>query len=418
MKNRKMKIWIFNHYAILPNYPGGTRHFGLSKYMVEKGHHVTVFASNFIHMNFQFVKLDTHKYYKREQFEHLDFIWLKSTAYQKNNWKRLINMLSYCRSAKKVTALLLGAEDSKKPDVIIGSTVHPFAALTAAHMARKLQVPFIYEIRDLWPQSFLDIGIWKKYSWQSILFKYIEKRTIANAQKIIAMSPRTEGYLHEQYNYPKENICYIPNGVYIVKNRKKTTVRNQTLEFLAGIKKEKKFLVMYSGSLISTNKLETIIDAAYNLQNQTGIKFVLIGKGQDENRYQELINHKNLKNIFILPPVPKKYVPDLLDYADVLILNQGNVQWGSSNKLYDYLASGKPIISCVYAKHNDIVNEIGGGVSSPPGDSQELIKAILQFQQMAPDVREKMGQKNISYVENNHDWKILGDRLLKLLESV
>lgn len=419
MKNKKKKtnIWIFNHYAITPQYPGGTRHFELGKNLVRRGHHVVIFAANFIHMNFCFVKLARQLRYKIERFGHLHFTWLKTPAYRKNNWKRFLNMLGYCWSAFRVSRRLVNAKEIEPPGIIIGSTVHPFAALTASSLASKFNVPFVFEIRDLWPQSFLDMGIWKKFSWKTWLFKAIEKRTVANAKKIITLSPRTASYLQENYHYAPDDIYYIPNGVYI-DSLKKALPADETLKFLENIKKERNFIVLFSGSLISTNKLETIIDAAVQLRDNQRIKVVLIGKGQEEERYRELIKNKNLGNIFISAPVQKEYVPYLLQYADALILNQGNVQWGSSNKLYDYLASGKPIISSVHAKHNDIVSDIGGGMSVTPENPQELVRAILQLQKMSPQEREQMGQRNVNYVKTYHDWEVLSERLADLVNQL
>lgn len=413
-----MNIWIFNHYAITPDYPGGTRHFELGKNISERGHRVVIFASNFIHMSFSFVELERRADYKRERIGNLDFIWLKTRAYTKNNWKRIVNMLDYSRGIKRICRGLVKNNELEKPDVIIGSTVHPFAALAASSLARRFAVPFIFEIRDLWPRSFIDLGVWGKSSFQARLFGAIEKKTVSRAGKIITLSPGTRSYLKEQYNFPSEDVYYIPNGVNIGKRASPETGSNDTLEALEEMKKDGVFIVLYSGSLIATNKLETIIDAAGMLRDNKGLKLVMIGKGQEEDRYRELIRSKKLENISILPPVQKDQVPSLLRQADILILQQGNVQWGSSNKLYDYMASGRPIISSVHARHNDIIAEINGGISVPPENPEELFRAVLQLQGMTQEERKQMGQRNVDFVEKYHDWNVLSKRLLELLEVV
>ncbi|NIM15926.1 MAG: glycosyltransferase [Candidatus Aminicenantes bacterium] len=413
-----MNIWIFNHYAITPDYPGGTRHFELGKNISERGHRVVIFASNFIHMSFSFVELERRVDYKRESFGNLEFIWLKTRAYTKNNWKRVLNMLDYSRGIKRISRELVKNNVLEKPDVIIGSTVHPFAALAASSLARRFDVPFIFEIRDLWPRSFIDMGVWGKSSFQARFFGAIEKKTVSRARKIITLSPRTRSYLKEHYNFPSENIYYIPNGVNIGKSDSSETVPGSTLEALEQMKKDGAFIVLYSGSLIATNKLETIIDAAGMLRENKGLKLVMIGKGQEEERYRELIRSKKLENISISPPVQKEQVPCLLRKADLLILQQGNVQWGSSNKLYDYMASGRPIISSVHARHNDIIAEIDGGISVPPENPGELYQAILRLHGMPEDERGQIGQRNVDFVKKYHDWKVLSERLLDLLEAV
>jgi glycosyltransferase involved in cell wall biosynthesis len=154
------------------------------------------------------------------------------------------------------------------------------------------------------------------------------------------------------------------------------------------------------------------------LRDNKGLKLVMIGKGQEEDRYGELIGSKKLENISILPPVQKDQVPCLLRKADILILQQGNVQWGSSNKLYDYMASGRPIISSVHAKHNDIIAEIEGGISVTPENPEELFRAVLRLRGMPPEERERMGRRNVEYVKTHHDWNVLSERLADLLEAV
>jgi glycosyltransferase involved in cell wall biosynthesis len=410
---------MFNHYAITPEHPGGTRHFELGRNLAGRGRRVVIFASNFIHMNFHFVEVNREGY-RIEEFGNLRFTWLRTPGYRKNNWKRLLNTLVYSRRASRLARRLLAQGIIEKPDIIIGSTVHPFAALMASSLARELQVPFIFEIRDLWPQSFIDMGAWKEASWQSRMFAAIEKKTVSRARKIITLSPKTQSYLTERYGFPAGDIHYIPNGVKIITSPftggDKSQDQSQAITELRQMKR-RSFIVLYSGSLIATNKLETIIDAAEMLRSHEKIELALIGRGQEEQRYRELIQGKNLENIRILPPVRKDEVPYLLKQAHLLILNQGNVQWGSSNKLYDYMASGRPVISSIHASHNDIIAEIGGGVSVTPENPWALSQAILRMWKMGSEQRTLMGDRNIKYVKEHHDWNILSDKLASALES-
>ncbi len=415
-----MNIWIFNHYAITPNYPGGTRHFELGRILAGKGHKVTIFASNFIHMNFNFVDLEAGKPYKIETFDNLRFIWLQTRQYSQNDWSRVRNMLDYSKNAEQVTQKLVKNGQLEAPDVVIGSTVHPFAALRASKIARRHKAPFIFEIRDLWPQSFIDLGVWDEKSYQSRFFNFIENKTVARARKIIALSPQTGGYLQERYGYAAEDTHYIPNGVYIGKTGKQdeeSTDSEPALQAMGGLKSDGSNVVLYSGSLISTNKLETIIEAAALLQGEEGLRIVMIGKGQEEARYRGLIQSKGLSNISILPPVKKENVPRLLRKADVLLLNQGNVLWGSSNKLYDYLASGRPIISSMHAKHNDVVSKIGGGLSVPPENPWQLAEAIRSMFKKSQVDYDRMKERNIAYVTEHHDWHVLAQRLEKTVKD-
>lgn len=416
-KENMKNVWMLNHYAITPDSPGGTRHFELGKQLSKNGYNVVIFASNFIHMNFEFVKLKKNKRYKLEKFCNLDFIWVKTNSYKKNNWKRLMNMFSYCYRVIGLSRRLVKKGIIKKPDIIIGSTVHPFAALTAAFIARRYKIPFIFEIRDLWPQTFIDMRIWKKSSFVSRFFKFIEKKTVFKSNKIIVLSPKTKDYLLEKYDYLLKNIFYVPNGVYIQKekNDQNSNVIEGTIVELSKIKNRGNFCVLFTGSLILTNKIENLISAAEKIKKRKNIKFILIGKGQHEAYYRKIITNKDLDNIQIFNPVRKNNIGKVLNMADVLVLNQGNVQWGSSNKVYDYLNSGKPIISSVFASHNDIVEKINAGVAVSPENPDALVHAIIKIYNMSEKERKIMGKKGLDYVKKNHDWKILGDKLDNLI---
>ncbi len=419
-----MNIWMFNHYAITPDVPGGTRHFELGKNLAASGHHVVIFAANFIHMSFSFVPVDPSTGYVVDHFGNLDFVRVKTRGYRKNDWRRFANMADYCRAARQTALALLTTGQLQPPDVIIGSTVHPFAPVMAAKLARKMAVPFVYEIRDLWPQTFIDMGIWRHTSLQARFFKAVERWTVKHAKKIITLSPRTADYLAEQYHYDRENIIYIPNGVYthaVIRSDSSAQTENETLVALSQLKAAGRFVVLFSGSMILSNRLDNIIDAAALLNKQAhlhAIQIVLIGKGKEEERYHDLIRQKGLTNITILAPVPKELVPLLLQQADALILKEGNVLWGSSNKLYDYMVSQRPIIATVFAKHNDIIGELKGGVSVPRAEGPELKAAIETLYTLSDQEKEAMGQHNLDYVKAHHDWELLAKRLEKALQSV
>ncbi len=402
-------IWIFNHYAITPHFPGGTRHFELGKQLSENGYNVVIFASNFIHMNFEFVKRKKNKRYKLEKFCNLDFIWVKTNSYKKNDWKRLLNMFSYCYRVIGLSRRLAKKGVIKNPDIIIGSTVHPFAALTAAFIARRYKIPFIFEIRDLWPQTFIDMRIWKKSSFISRFFRFIEKKTVLKSNKIIVLSPKTKDYLLKRYNYLSGNIYYIPNGV------------NSELygpnEVIDSLKKHKEyFKFIYTGGMNSVHNLDILFKAMKLIKNKNiNIKLFLFGNGKEKDRFISYCKENNIENVHFMGTLNKTDIPNVLIHSDALYLSTANVNYGSENKLYEYLAAGKPIVSNVSGDHNNIVSRIKCGVSVLPEDPDALVHAIIKIYNMSEKERKIMGKNGLDYVKKNHDWKILGDKLDDLI---
>lgn len=409
MKN----IWIFNHHAQGPNLPGGTRHYDLAKELLARGYKITIFAAGY-HYTLLKEMVDYNKDgYKIEKIDGVDFVWVKTYPYKSNNIKRMINIISYAWTLNFLIPKLI----LDKPDIILGTTVHPFAPLVAQKFAKLYKIPFIFEIRDLWPQSFIDMGIWGKNSFISKVFKYIEKYSVKKADSIISLSPKTEQYLLDEYNYKKT--VYIPNSIDLdfANQNKSLPDMNDTFAQLKKLKDDGKKLYMFTGAIVQSNSINMFIQTARKLQNEE-IQIVLVGKGQERAKYEEIAKKDFLHNISFLNPVDKKLVPKLLNFADVLLLIQGNIQWGSSNKLYDYLAAKKPIVTSLFVQHNDIVEELKCGFSAKYDNSDDMVNKIKKVFNLTTHEKDKMGNNAYKYVSEHFDITLMATKLEQLIFKV
>ena len=263
---RKTSIWIFNHYAQGPDLPGGTRHYDLSIELIKKGYDVTIFASGFHHPLLKDIVKYNKKKFLIQNKDGVKFIWVKTNGYIKNGIKRMVNIASYAIRLN----FLIPKLNLENPDIIIGSTVHPLAAIIAKRMAKKYDSKFIFEIRDLWPQTFIDMGLWKKNSLFSKLFKYIEKVTVNESNKIIVLSPLTISYLEREYNYNKEDILLLPNGV------KKSFLNNKPF------KNDNQYIdITYLGGIDKVHGLEYLIYLAKEIKEDY-IRFNIYGEGKEK----------------------------------------------------------------------------------------------------------------------------------------
>ncbi len=416
-----MKVWMFNHYANIPKYPGGTRHFDLAKQLIEKGHQITIFASSFHYLLLKETKRYEKNYYQEEYIDGVKFVWIKTVSYEKNDWRKLLNMLNYSLNVYRLK------NKFDPPDIIIGSTVHPFGAYTASLLAKNLDVPFIFEIRDLWPQTFIDMGLWKENSLKSKFFYFLESKTIQNSNGVIILSPLSKDYLISRYNFREDKICYIPNGVCLKRydkslesfsKKKDEILKNKTISILNKYKYKGYFLCIFTGALVKSNNLEFLVKTAAKLKEHKNIKIILIGNGPEKPNLENLIKKYNLNNIEILSPVPKNYVPILLNFAHVLLLVQGKVLWGSMNKLFDYMAASKPIIVSTYAEHNNPIRNIQNGVYVPPSDDNSMKNAILKIYNLSEKERLDLGKKLRHIVEREYNVEILSEKLEKFLLKI
>src|SRR3954447_4764908 len=143
MTSAGCSVWIVNHYADAPDRPSGTRHFDLARQLTARGRVVTIFASGFSHVTQREERLSKGRLFRRQTIGGVEFVWLRTLPYQGNTWRRQLNMLSF------VLVFLLVQSRFPPPTAIIGSTVHPFAALAAWVVARARRTRFLFEIRDL-----------------------------------------------------------------------------------------------------------------------------------------------------------------------------------------------------------------------------------------------------------------------------
>lgn len=396
-----MNIWIFNHHAQGPEIPGGTRHYDLAKQLVSYGHSVTIFAAGF---HYTLLK-ETVEYdqdgKKIEDKDGVKFVWVKTYPYERNNIKRMINIISY---AWKLNFLIpnLGID---KPDIIIGSTVHPFASLVASKFAKKYKVPFVFEIRDLWPQTFIDMNLWAKDSIKSKVFKYIEKITVNRSDRVIVLSPLTIEYLAREYNYDKDNILLLPNGI------------NDNFIIPISQKYDNKINIIYLGGIDKVHGLEFLIDLAFSLKNED-IDFNIYGDGKERKNLESMVNEKELINIDFKGSVPKTEVPETLSKANLLFVSTSNVLYGSENKLYEYMATGKPIVVATVGEHNNPIKDIDCGLALDREDIKQASSDLLDFIKNNKNNFVDIGKNGQDYVKENRRMSILGKKLETLCKEV
>lgn len=394
----KNNIWIFNHYAQGPDLPGGTRHYDLAKELISKGYNVTIFASGFHYTLLKNVIEYNDDDFKIENKDGIQFVWIKTYPYQINGYKRMLNIISYAFKLNYIIPKL----DLQIPNFIIGSTVHPFASFIAGKFAKKYNIPFIYEIRDLWPQTFIDMKLWKKNSFIAKFFKYLEKITVRRSYKIIVLSPLTIEYLVKEYNYDKEKILLLPNGI------------NEKFILPIEQKFQDKINITYLGGIDKVHGLEFLIKLAEKLKNEN-IEFNIYGDGKERKNLERLSQQKELSNIIFKGSILKSDVPLKLQEANLLFVSTSNVLYGSENKLYEYMAVGKPIIVAASGNHNNPIREINCGISLDRDNLEQAAFDLINFIKYKQNDFIILGINAQNYVIKNRTMEILSNKLCKFI---
>ena len=382
-----MNIWLINHYALTPQHSGGTRHYDLAKELIKKGHRVTIVAASFHYVSNQEMKqYPEGKKMLLETIDGINFIWIKTRPYKGNGIGRVLNMLDFTKKLHNISTMSL-----TPPEIIVGSSVHLFAVYGAYRLAQKYKVPFVMEVRDIWPQTLIDLGV-SKYHPFVLLLGWLEPFLYRKADAIITLLPKADQHI-KKFAIEAQKIHWISNGVDLTPFEK---------GFPSHHLNPSKFNLLYTGTLGLANNLEPLIEAARYLKEIHQIHITLVGSGPKLETLKQ--QAADLDNITFLPPVPKTEIPALLLEADAFFfffLDIPLYRFGMSmNKLFDYMAAAKPIVFATNIEENPV--EIAqAGIQTLPDDANDIVKAIRTLYNATKETQKTMGDNGLRYVSQH-----------------
>jgi glycosyltransferase involved in cell wall biosynthesis len=400
------QVWLLNHYAEEPSGGWSTRHFHLAEHLSTYGWKATVIAASVDHSTGR-QRLAVGESTRLDTIKGVPFLWVNTPICAGNGVGRVKNMLAFT-----FRVLLRNTTSSlSKPDIIVGSSVHPFAAVAGALLAGRYRVPFVFEVRDLWPQTLIDMGRLKEKSLVTWALRKLELWLYRRAAKTIVLLPQAWKYI-VPLGIPQDRIVWIPNGVDI------SLFPEPLAAQPAG-----KFTLMYFGSHGGANGLDKVLRAMRELQCMPSAGHIclrLIGDGPLKPKLVEMAHELGLRNVSFETPVSKNQIPDLATQADAFVFTLTDTPvfgYGiSSNKLFDFMAAGKPIIFSCNASNNPVA-EAKAGLTVPPGQPEALANAIFQVAALSTEARHVMGKAGRAYVEQNHRFDLLAKRFADTLDN-
>ncbi len=387
----RISIWWINQFALPPSQPGGGRHSQLAHALGNNGCDVTIVSSSLNYMTGE--KLEALSNYAGN-FIQIPIGWRGPAGIGK-----LFRMRAFGNKVSRGK----WADNLHKPDIIIGSSPSLHAALGASKLALKLQVPFILEVRDIWPLSLVEVaGVSAKHPVVNHLYK-LESAVVNRATRIISLLPNAGSYF-SKLGVSESDIDWVPNGVEMNMFPDKEQ------------KERKNIVVTYVGSLGPPNGVATILGAAKIIQTiAPEITFRIIGDGSSKEELTKYAVAQNIKTVTFEPAIPREQVPAELEKASILVANVPNhdlYKYGISlNKLYEYLASGKPIALGTSAA-DDPLTAAGVGPVVPPDDARKLADRIMTIASMTQKERQSLGEKGREFVQQNNTFEVLAKRIL------
>ena len=420
-----MDVWIMNHYATAMYRDKAGRHYWFAKKLEEKGYSVKVFCASTFLNSTDVIDTKKDKWIQKED-DKTKFVFVKTTPYTRNGIDRIKNMLFFYLNLKKTA--MEHAKKYGKPDIIIASSVHPLTMVAGIQIAKKLKIECICEIRDLWPETIFSFGAVKEKSIFGKILIAGEHWIYRKADALIFTKEGDTDYLRERKwtlelggDIDLKKCHYINNGVNLLEFKRQIT--EETLDD-EDLKDEAQFNVTYVGTIRPINNVGNILDAAdiiRKLGKKSNIQFLIYGDGVELKNLRKRVNDEKLDNVKLKGFVDKKYIPYILSKSSINILNysQAKYNWSrgnSSNKLFEYMASGKPIISTVHMGYS-IIKKYNCGIELEEDTPIALANEIIRFHDMTQEKRNKIGN-NASEGAKDFDFTALTEKLVKVIESV
>ena len=385
-------VLVLNHFAVPRGRPGGTRHVELFSRL--DGWQYLIIASELNHLTGEIQSVEP------------GFRPVKVAAFKTNDWRRIVNWISYA-----ISAFTVGVRQPKI-DVIYASSPHLLAAFAGWAIALIRGRPFILEVRDLWPKVLVEMG---QLSEHSPIYRLLSALEIFLYRRAVAIVVMAEGSRTELIarGVDASKIAYIPNGAD--PSDFAPSAPREALRERYGFTK---FTAIYAGAHGPANGLDLLIDAAGEVRDLS-IEIVLVGGGVEKAKLESQARQMCLDNVRFMDPVSKAEIPDLLAAADFGLHVLADVELFRSavspNKVFDYMASGRPILTNCPGIVSDLVLEGECGVIVNP---TELGDGIRKVANLSDVTRSCMGDHGQSWIRQNQSRSAMAERLSHVLQSV
>jgi glycosyltransferase involved in cell wall biosynthesis len=401
---RSAVVWIVNQYTGSPVHGMEYRHYYLGRGLAAAGHRVIIVSGSYSHLFTR--QPEPNGRYAVEELDGLQYCWVAAPPYERAiSSGRVLNMMVF---ALRLTRLPTGM--LPRPDAILVSSPSLFPIATAARWARRWDARLVFEVRDLWPLTLEELGGLSPRHPLVLTMQRFEDYGYRAADRVISVLPGALGHMTAR-GMPAEKFHYLPNGVDLLPV---DTTREPPASIRAALRPSA-FTVGFVGTLGRANALETLIDAA-RLLEEANVQVVIVGHGPE--REQLVRRAAGLRHVTFVGPVPKHEVPAALRLFDACYVGYRHsslYRFGvSPNKLYDYMAAGRPIIFAADA-FNRPVDEAGCGRTVAPDDPAALAAAIRSLAACPPAERDRIAANARAYVEAHHDYRVLARELAGIL---
>ncbi len=327
--------------------------------------------------------------------------------------ERMRNYASFC-----VSAALRGMT-IPRPDVIIASSPQLLVGLSGWWLAFTRQIPFVFEVRDLWPESLAAVGVGEEDSLLHRALAGIAGFLYRRADRIVVVTPAFKNYLIDRWRVPSEKIDVVENGV------ETDLFTPADPAVAAGRRKElgaeSRFLVCYIGTMGMAHGLETLLDAAARLQSEhPNVLFLLIGEGSEKERIKSLAQSRGLTNVRFLDQQPREKIPAFISASDlclVLLKKTDVFKTVIPTKMLEFMSCARPVILGVEGQAQQIVEDAGAGLVIEPENADALAAAITRLDSNR-ELAKSLGEQGRAYILQKFSRASTAEKYLTVLRDL
>jgi glycosyltransferase involved in cell wall biosynthesis len=410
-----MKILYVSQYFPPETAAPAARAAELARYWLQDGHDVTV-LTGFPNHPTGVVPVEyrskMRRLVMRENLDGVNIVrtWLFPFPNRKA-YERVLNYSSFCASAA-TTGIFIS-----RPDILIATSPQLLVGLSGWWLARTKGVPFVFEVRDLWPESLAAVGMGNPDSLLNRSLGSVARFLYKRSEHVVVVTPAFKEYLIQNWRLSPEKISIVENGV----ESDLFSPRVNNAELRRELGAEGKFVVGYIGTMGMAHGLETLVAAATEVQRTAPhVLFLMVGEGSDKERVINLARSQGLSNMRFVGQQPREKIPDFISVSDaclVLLKKSELFKTVIPTKMLEFMSCARPVILGVDGQARKIMDQAGAGVYVEPENAGALVQVIAQLA-ANPALRETLGRNGRRHVVEHFSRQQKAKAYIGVLEGI
>lgn len=386
---------------------GGTRHIEMARHLVARGHQVTIITSPVSYLTGK--ARGEKQTWAKEEIPETGIRIIRTYTYSalhRSFVHRVFSFFSFM-----ISSFIAGIR-VRKVDLVWGTSPPIFQGVTAWLLAGLKRIPFLFEVRDLWPAFAIAVGVLSNPTLIRLSL-WLERFLYRRADRVVVNSP---GYVQHVLERGARRVDMVPNGA----DPEMFEPESRGEHFREKHQLDEKFVAMYAGAHGLSNDLSVVLEAAAQTRDRGDIVFVFVGDGKEKPALVQQAEALRLDNVLFVPSVPKNEIAEVLAAADacIAILKPLKMyQTTYPNKVFDYMAAGRAVLLVIDGVIREVVEEAGCGIAVPPGNPRELAAAVIALADQ-PEVSQAMGSAGRKAIEDKYQRQIFSDQFARILEEM